>query len=148
MSSLTKKIVGYKSFGSKVDVTDPCYDKDVWCRINGIDIERGDYTCIAWIDNDTERVMICGVYLAGIPDANSYEHIGHVGVDAGLCGIFENKPDYTDKAWLDFCEEYKDDKWAITDEGFFTSSGWGDGEYEVVGHKATPDTYDSIEIIF
>ena len=37
-----------KHFGPYVDITDPGYDKDTWCRMNDIKIVEGDYTCIIW----------------------------------------------------------------------------------------------------
>lgn len=31
--NMRKKLIGRKHFEGSVDITDPCYDKDVWCRI-------------------------------------------------------------------------------------------------------------------
>ena len=63
------------------------------------------------------------------------EEIGSIGVDAGLAGFFMNKPDYTDEQWTEFCESIRDgDAW-IKDEGFFSSSGNGDGCYGVYAYK-------------
>ena len=31
---MRKKTIGKLSFGPTVDITDPCYDRDVWCRMN------------------------------------------------------------------------------------------------------------------
>ena len=63
------------------------------------------------------------------------EEIGSIGVDAGLAGFFMNKPDYTDEQWTEFCESIREgDAW-IKDEGFFSSSGNGDGCYGVYAYK-------------
>ena len=82
-----------------------------------------------------------------------------VGVDAGLCGFFVNKPDYDDAAWDEFCnmltrmdKKYEKDTGHRyrnvyhTDEGFFTSSGYGDGEYNV--YMLDMDGKVGVEIVF
>lgn len=35
--------IGSFELGNKVDITDPCYDKDAWCRITA-DCVPGTYT--------------------------------------------------------------------------------------------------------
>ena len=43
---LKEKVKGYVSIpNGKVDVTDPCYNRDVWCRMNDVAIKPGDYRC-------------------------------------------------------------------------------------------------------
>ena len=46
MGRLRKKIIGKRVFGSKVEVTDPCYSKDVWCKMDDVEIVPGEYTCV------------------------------------------------------------------------------------------------------
>lgn len=54
------------------------------------------------------------------------EKIGSIGVDAGLAGFFHNKPDYSDEAWSKFCDRIRHgDAW-LTEDGFYSSSGYGD----------------------
>lgn len=157
MGKFKKKYVGTKHFGPTIDITDPCYNKDVWCRINGLEIKEGDYNCIAWIDEENKRVAIAGIYLKNtrLPDAIQMKCIGDIGVDAGLAGFFMNKPDYTDNQWSEFCDRTfkpdgrgnRKDAW-IFDEGFFTSSGWGDGCYDVcVAENKKGEVY-AVEILF
>ena len=128
--------VGQKEFGPKVDITDPCYDKDVWCRINDVEIKPGLYNCYVnlYSDKETggwgERVASLEIIHLGLT-ATSFKEIGNVGVDAGLAGIFQNKPDYTDEEWYDFCERINVGKYWIINEGFFSSTGYGDGYYPV-----------------
>lgn len=150
MVRLRKRVIGYKEFGEKVDATDPCYDSDVWCRKDGISIEPGSYECVAWVDDKYGRVWCCGIYLEGkdIDDVET-EQIAEIGVDAGLAGFFENKPDYNDAEWSEFCESIREGNAWIKDEGFFTQSGWGDGCYPVnklVG--ATFGDFVGLEIVF
>ena len=128
--------VGQKEFGSKVDITDPCYDKNVKCRINDIEIKPGLYNCYVnlYSDKETngwgERVASLEIIHLGLT-ATSFKLIGSIGVDAGLAGIFQNKPDYTDEEWYDFCKRINVGKYWIINEGFFSSTGYGDGYYPV-----------------
>lgn len=142
MKKLKPIEIGYRYFTESVEVTDPCYDRDVWCRMNNVKIKPGEYKCVAWMRPDTctydgktyddTRVAIIGIYLDGIvPDENKMEEIGEIGVDAGLAGFFNNKPNYTDDEWSEFCDSIRGgDAW-IKDEGFFSHSGYGDGCYPV-----------------
>ena len=137
---LEKEIVGYHRFHGKVDVTDPGYDDDVWCRENGVEIRPGDYECVAWVDDDSKRVMRCGIYFADSFDDEAIlpegEEIAVIGVDAGLAGFFEDKPNYTDEEWQAFCDSILEGHAWIKDEGFFTTSGWGDGAYPVTALRS------------
>lgn len=153
MGNLRRKTIGIKTFGNKVDITDPCYKKDVWCRLNDIEITPGDYTCIAWKSTETYeyngkehkdvRVGNLGIYLNGvIPSQKSMEEIGEIGVDAGLAGIFNSKPDLDDDSWRGFCDYIdKGDHWIFNGkdsfglDGVCSSSGYGDGMYGVYAAK-------------
>ena len=155
---LTKKVIGTKEFAGIIDITDPCYNKDVWCRMNAT-VKAGSYECVVW--KQTEKyeyegkehkyqiIGIIGIYLGGIiPVQNQMEEIGYIGVDAGLAGFFMNKPDYTDEQWTEFCDSIrKGDAW-IKPEGFFSSSGLGDGGYPVYAYKDKDDNITALEIRF
>lgn len=143
-----KRKIGTKHFGPKVDITDPGYDKDTWCRINDVEIREGDYDCLVW--ERIEKFSLCekeitsrtvsriGIYLEGkIPSEEELLYLGEIGVDAGLAGFFSDKPDYTEAEWHQFCASIfpEGKKWGsawIKDEGFFSCSGEGDGSYPVV----------------
>lgn len=144
---MRRKIIGVKNFHGSVDITDPCYNKDVWCRKDNVKIKEGEYTCMVWYHTDKGKhsdgtpysyklVGIIGIYLDGnIPRSKEMEEIGSIGVDAGLAGFFHDKPDYSDEAWSAFCDRIAHgDAW-LTDEGFYSSSGYGDGGYGVFAHK-------------
>ena len=45
---MRRKKIGAMDFHGSVDITDPCYNRDVWCRMNDVKIHDGSYTCIAW----------------------------------------------------------------------------------------------------
>ena len=153
---LKKVVVGEYVFGSETDITDPCYDRDVWCRINDIPTVPGKYVCIAYFLNDENwgnRIAMMRIEhesVCGIEDIVAEEvFINEIGVDAGLAGFFNKKPDYTDDEWVKFCNdlgrEYPRHK--IVKDGFVCSSGYGDGEYPVYGHKEN-NRYDTLEIRF
>lgn len=150
---LKKNVTGSRYFGNTITVTDPCYDRDVWCRIDGLEIREGDYDCIYWTKSKDNRVMCCGIYLNGfVPPKDSFEEIGTIGVDAGLAGFFENKPDYNDDEWLELVHNFydtEDKNSMISDCGFFTSTGYGDGCYGV-GVYTSPASgkVEAVEIWF
>ena len=85
----------------EIDITDPCYDKDVWCRTRK-PITPGEYNCYVGIGSNKNwgaRVYML-ILLAADVDLDSkgdVENVGTIGVDAGMAGFFENKPDYSDE---------------------------------------------------
>ena len=70
---MRRKKIGTMDFHGSVDITDPCYNKDVWCRMNDVKIKEGIYTCMVWYQKDKgeyngkpycyETVGINGIYL-------------------------------------------------------------------------------------
>ena len=134
---MTEQIIGTKEFLDKIDITDPCYNKDVWCRINNFPISAGTYECyVRMADNEEtggwgERVARIGIRK---DKADRYVRKGSIGVDAGLAGFFNNKPDYTDEQRSEFV--YRDGNAWIIEDGFYSTSGYGDGAYDVyIGRK-------------
>ena len=156
-------IVGHRFFDDRpVTATDPGYDKNVWCILKGIKVKPGNYTCVAWKGREvwtTEgkrhsctHIMVCGIYLDGhIPSAgewNDMENIGQIGVDTGLAGFFQDKPNYNCDEWLAMCDKLRNKSWMIAEEGFFTNSGYGDGSYNVYGIKNAEGLFTALEIRF
>lgn len=131
-----------KFTSNKLDVTDPCYDKGVCCRMT-VNIIPGvyDYEVIT----SDGRCRYIAIKLEGTGTVRRGFAVGHIGVDAGLAGFFENKPDYDNNTWYKICDylyktDYSGPKVAATDkddktifgcECVFCSSGYGDGTYEV-----------------
>jgi hypothetical protein len=60
---MRKTKIGVMDFHGSVDITDPCYDKDVWCRMNNVKISEGEYACYVWRHTDK------GKYEDGTPYA-------------------------------------------------------------------------------
>lgn len=113
-SSFSKEIKkGELSIPSgKIDITDPCYDKDVWCRINDKEIVPGEYDCnIIMLDGEEveeygERVAAMVIRHKDADPATAHDFVnlhllGEVSVDAGLMSISEagTKQDYNDEEW-------------------------------------------------
>lgn len=127
---------------TELDVTDPGYDKDVWCRLK-VNIVPGEYIYKAYIrkiGNSGNRVtQLSIINVSAKSRARIGKSVGSIGVDAGLAGFFENKPDYDFKQWRKICdrlnaysdvyEAKKDNEFRCT--GVFSSSGLGDGCYSV-----------------
>lgn len=155
---MRKTKIGTKHFEGVVDITDPCYNKGVWCRTTAI-VKSGTYECDIWRHtekierNGQEHIFrvvgIIGIYLDGvIPPQKKMEYLDEIGVDAGLAGFFMNKPDYSDEEWSKLCNLTRDGVAWITDDGFFSNSGYGDGCYRVYASKNEAEEITAIEIRF
>ena len=101
-----------------VDITDPCYNKDVWCRMNGVKVFPGEWLCTAFSGKDKDfgkRVWVCQIFssdpkhvrLRSLANMNrdGWKEIGTIGVDAGLAGFFASKPDFNGTEWAGKKEE-------------------------------------------
>lgn len=142
-----------KYFNGKVDVTDPCYNRDVWCRLNDVKIMQGLYSCY-YTEKDCndfgKRISELSIILEPyVSEVVGESYIGYIGVDSGLAGFFENKPDYNDDEWSDFCKSLKDNENVFeNDYGFFSSSGFGDGVYDVYAYVISGGTAVGLTIKF
>lgn len=157
--TIIDRVRGKLTFTStELDVTDPCYDKDVWCRIR-VPITPGTYNYevrVVWEGDWGKRVKAIRLTKeeAGFTKITYGKQMeGEVGVDSGTAGFFENKPDYdsdrndpneqtewaaifdlqtkgdADENYPWITEGHKDN--AAKCESIFTSSGYGDGGYFV-----------------
>lgn len=142
-----------------VSATDPCYNDNVWCRLDNIKIKPGKYRCIAYtVEEGIYKgcITICQIVYGDIPapqDGVKRDLLGTIGVDAGLAGFYQDKPNYTDDEWRDFCSKLYpvDGNWAdflINEHGFCTSSGEGDGEYPVYAYYDEKGEIYCLEICF
>lgn len=146
--NFVKKEIGKIFIDGKIDVTDPCYARDVWCRMNDIEIKKGEYTAAVWMHDKT--VGILGIYYDGIvPEQGKREYLGEIGVDAGLAGFVKTGTEITDKEWPSFCDRIyasKKDAWLL-DWGVISVSGEGDGGYDVYAYRTNGDI-TALEIQF
>lgn len=161
----TEKTMTVKD-GQTVTVTDPCYDADTPSAY--LHLPAGEYEC--YYDLIDEgcwgiRVAQCALLKKGASDYflddGDRECAGSTCVDAGLAGFFIDKPDYNDAEWDVFCENLRraDAEWEKisgrkykevyhTPEGFFTCSGYGDGEYAVYLLKGFRDEVIGAKLVF
>lgn len=135
---MPKEYVGTITLGDTVDITDPCYSKSVCCRMT-TDCCPGVYK--GYIEREEiedwgTRVTTLSIFLGDkIWELEEMEPIGTIGVDAGLAGFFNNKRDFSDKEWSELCSKISEgDAWVMYD-GIFSSSGFGDGMYEVFANE-------------
>lgn len=150
------KKFGEKIFGSKIDITDPGYEKDVWCRINDVQIEPGNYSCYYSLLKKENRIrsikIIHNDYLTKVCRT---EYLDIIGVDAGMAGFFENKPDFKEEnEWMNFCNKVFEEldnthlDVHLCEYGFFSGSGYGDGTYPVFLLKDINCKVIGVTIIF
>lgn len=113
--------------GNKVDITDPCYKRNVWCRINDVPVMPGEYICKA------KRVFMDGAYMddedmihfptnhsdsriaeikiiyreyESFINENEWEFVGEIGVDAGLAGFLPSPYSAPEgDGWSAFCDK-------------------------------------------
>lgn len=142
---MRKFLFGYIFLHDSVDITDPCYDRDKSYRLNDIPICDGTYRCYVWTKEETyhdkyvgterfavgTRIAGLGISLGDMPKLKDMKRIGEIGVDAGLAGIFKDKPDFDDLHWNMFCDGLHGFDAFICKYGVYSSSGYGDGEYDV-----------------
>lgn len=148
MNIISKNFIGSFMLNDKVDVTDPCYDKGVWCR-ETLECNPGEYFGYAEISDEGEwgkRVASISIYKDDEEvDLDDMERVGSIGVDAGMAGFFRDKPDYPDDEWSKFLHEaglykpngeydYSKDYYSV-EYGVFSNSGYGDGGYDVYANK-------------
>lgn len=129
---MTETVHGNIKFPETIDITDPSYDEDVWCRINNLPIEAGEYECYTvTADNDEtdgwgDRIARIGIRKQGAQIKHT-ERIGLIGVDSGLAGFFNCDNQLAYEEALD--NSVKDV--FLSDKAFFSSSGYGDGGYDI-----------------
>lgn len=129
-----------------VTVTDPCYEKGIWCSAEVDNVFKGEWEASVDIINCGDwgnRVASLTVKAVGQTAVKTEKRPEDIGVDAGVCGVFEDKPDYGDDAWGDVCDEMDMLNYGIAKPdnafkcvGAWSSSGYGDGGYTaVVGYN-------------
>ena len=164
MAANTFKYFGEITLSETTDVSDPCYDRDVWCRIT-VPTIPGTYKCFGWVASDgmIEGIMVVHLDVLN-KDRGVEDELGEIGVDSGMAGFFDHKPDLEKDNWKNLLtvmrrvEDEKRERVYIDTlkelnpkygGSFFTSAGYGDGMYPVFGsHKDENGRYGRLEIVF
>lgn len=153
-------------FGDKVRVSDPCYSPDTWCAGTLENVKPGFWKAEVRLLNKESRVQSIKLFHTDM-DQEKEKSIAQfeVGVDAGVCGFYDedyfNKvksSDESDEAWYDkwVLGDYDDNNPLITyptDEegvirGIITESGFGDGSYRCRVWKNESGQIVSMEISY
>lgn len=143
------------TFGPTVIVTDPCYERGTHCA-SSVDVVAGDYVVEVDYQNfgsagfRDDRVVRLRAIKQGAQIARWQTHPTHLGVDSGQLGFFDDTIYPHDKSQFDYdpgtsptfytqcCKhtlgEYESGAkhGLIGGKGVVSSSGFGDGSYELV----------------
>lgn len=170
------------TLGSKVVVSDPCYEIPTWCQEIINNVEPGEYECDVEISNEGEwGERISRLIITKNNSNHNWESYSkNIGVDSGQCGVFDfytyrrnnyvpemeivervNHKDWDYSTWEKVNEE--GEKWygkiceytlcteerhGGYDKGYVSSSGYGDGQYELFVTKNDNGEINGFKIVF
>ncbi len=156
--------------GTEVVVSDPCYTIPTWCQIIVNNVLPGYYEPFVkkhdagdWGNRVSMLMCIHEAYVGKEDELllEWVEHGGTVGVDSGQAGIFSRASYRNDnhsiekgEADFDYGREDEGDgwymkmcqrtlgvlHWGLYDEGVVSSSGFGDGSYQLFVLTSDDDT--------
>lgn len=132
-----------------VDISDPAYNREIWCRLNDMKIIPGTYECRTYVKDTGEwGKRVCAMEITkadiDISDCNAaifQQHVGEIGVDGGQAGFWNHKPDFIRDDYLDTCVDMESRFGRIYKNGFIAESGYGDGGYPVYARKYKGNIY-------
>lgn len=137
------KLGQFEVTSGKLRVTDPCYDRSIWCS-GYVDAENGTWEAFVYMSDQGawgNRVSALEVRRVGENEAPDRLVSFEVGVDSGQAGFFDDafypegddNGEYgnTDTFYGKVCEITLSDKRAgVLPFGAVSSSGYGDGGYD------------------
>lgn len=154
----------------KVQITDPCYDPDLWCS-HIEKIKKGEYICKAVIidgDDWGNRVAELTINHISTPKRRAEKLLCCPGVDSGQCGFFD--ADYYAKYHKTECinDNKEDEDWynkvcdltchrgvanddccgTIDNKGVVSESGFGDGMYDCYAGYNTKGEITALRLRF
>ena len=138
---MQQQYIGNMVLGSAVDVTDPCADQDAACRLR-VPILPGAYE--AWCQYSEPSpwgsyvvalwLKKSDVAFCALPPDGAWTSCGKIGVDSGIAGFFDRKPDLHGAAWEEFVDRTPDSG-CVLDKLDGRDAFWcrtcGDGVYRV-----------------
>jgi hypothetical protein len=128
----------FQIISGKVNLSDPCYNVDTWCGAYNVPARNGDWHVeVEHIDSFGNRVKQWKAYHKDF--RNQYGVLMDVdfGVDSGQFGIFDSgiyndNSEYDEPGFYRDCCDItltKDSCGVVSEQGFVSSSGFGDGSY-------------------
>ena len=126
----------------KVTISDPCYDDDTWCIAEFDKVKPGTYKCQALlVDEGDWGIRVAELTVAHEDNRKPINKLAaRVGVDSGQMGIYDN--DYfsstrNNEEWYkNVCQiTIDEDAGCLGDKAVVSSSGYGDGMYDVLVAK-------------
>lgn len=152
---------------NEVMVSDPCYEVPTWCQHKLTNVLPGEYfTNVIKSDEGnwgTRIGALVAIHRDYIEDPLSFREVksADIGVDSGQAGIFSMETYRKDEIFMNEVSEFNksyqgwkddggeqwyghmcdrtlgDEGWGVYDRGVVSSSGYGDGSYElsVAKHK-------------
>ena len=146
MVEYTCRYLGIITLSDHIHCSDPCYDRNDWCRAEIKDVLPGVYR-VYTIHNDSEQ-RVHSVVILHIKKHGPWQFAfkwalgGEVGVDSGQCGFFDDslfpltqktggEMEDLESFYGKCCQATlsKDQEGIIDEKGVVTSTGWGDGGY-------------------
>ena len=141
---------GTINLSDKIIISDPCYERGIWCAISDFEVMPGKYETfiIKYADDcDVRAAAVIAVHSDYIETLDFIwkSHNCEVGVDSGQAGIFDDsiypekgepKGEYDDEETFygECCKlTLSDTQGGIlkNEKGVVSSSGYGDGCYEL-----------------
>lgn len=146
-----KFIDGFE-LGDKAIASDPCYEYGLWCQLEIPNVSPGRYD--AFVRMMGNRVAeLLAVKQDGRYDFPTCPFGEAIGVDSGQAGIYDHDwyAEHGASAGLDCYSEISEmtlgyEYGTYDDKCVVSSSGWGDGAYQVFVDD--PDDVQSICIVF
>ena len=130
--------IGKLNLNGKVVIGDPCYEKRDKLMYKVEECQSGEYVGYAYmrkLRDWGERVTKLAIY-KGDEKKQCRIWLGNVFVDAGLMSFFTEKVTLNGNKWTKFCDlMYGKDYAKYKEIGLISSSGLGDGYYEVFTNK-------------
>ena len=152
--------------------SDPCYEIPTWCQGIVENVKKGTWEANTEMVNSWgERVAVLSIYHIGSKLNGKWERFEFsAGVDSGQFGFFDKdfyrndegakelkKHDFGDNydkesgdEWYRACCNITltGDNWGVLPNGVVSSSGYGDGSYDVFGMKDENDEYIAFSVVF
>jgi hypothetical protein len=145
------------TLSNEVMVSDPCYTVPTWCQHKLTDVLPGEYQCTVQKYNDRVWGNRCSFIIVVHKNYNTEDKLNwrklpfDIGVDSGQAGIFSmetyrnnevfvtgSRKENDGEEWYEhMCDLTDGEGWGSYPNGIVSSSGIGDGGYElrVAKHK-------------